>query len=239
MRRFLLAAALLALPIQAAAATLTLDVQPVSICSQSYCTPADFGRKHTQRIWAQAGIELNFLRTYKTDPLAVSTDSRGNFDPFDAIHQYALWEITAGTARPGTAYMGFLGPLTGRSLGIAFVNPPGAYVLPYGMAEPQVNRRFTSAVVAHELGHILGVGHQEGGTLMAPTISALNFRDWNYVPALNPETAAHARTSPLLRPAAGHVEVETPWAAVTAVPLVPSAASLSVGVLLLLRMRRS
>lgn len=236
MRRLLLAIGLLALPIQAPAATLTLDVQPVRICTDDSCAPARFGRKYLGRIWDQAGIELNILRPYRTEVRPLSKGSSAALDARDTLYTFASRQRADGI-RPNTAYLGFAEPLAGRTLGMAFVNSPGLDPWPYGIVEPQKNRRYGGAIAAHEIGHLLGLPHIEGETLMDPTFSPSEFENPAFLPPLSADIISAVRASSLLRPGAtGVAGAET--ASIAAVPLPPAAALLAGGLVLLLRFRR-
>jgi hypothetical protein len=236
MRHLALAIALL-VPFQAMAATLRLDLQPVHVCTPAGCPPSDYSRYYFDRVMAPAGIQVRHLRPTASPPLALPRDAAGALDPVGALMGFARWQLAAGT-QPGTAYVGFAGPLSGSTLGIAFRNAPGFASLPFGLTEPQANRRLTAAIVAHEIGHVLGAPHVESDTLMGRTLAPWLFEDRRYLPPLNPATVLAMRSSPILRATGDPAGSLTASVYIAPVPGLPAGAALLTALALLARLRR-
>lgn len=224
MRQFFPFMLALALPLETDAATLQVDLQPVRICIAEGCAEPTFAKRYLKQIWAQTDIRVKVLRPVSSDILEIETDALEDLDANDALYDFAFWQMDQGL-RPGTAYMGFTGPLAGSTLGLAFVNEPELTLFPYGIAEA-LDGRYGAAVVAHELGHILGARHVGGVSLMSPSITRSHYDDAGFLPTIGDDLFQTIRTSPLLIPAS---LVADP----APVPL-PSAAPALVGSVLLL-----
>lgn len=194
--RCLLLVLALGFPIPAMAAVVQVDLQPVSVCTESGCARPVLKKTYLRRIWAQAGVRVRVLAPISSDLLDIETDAAGELDVTDALYDFAFWHMDeVGRAR--TAYMGFTAPLSGRTLGMAFVNEPGLTLFPYGIAE-SLGGRYGAAVVAHELGHILGAHHDSGTSLMSPVLSRSDYDDPDFLPALDDGIFRIVRESPLL-----------------------------------------
>lgn len=222
--RCLLFALALAFPFPAAAAVVQVDLQPVSVCTEAGCARPSFRKRYLKRIWAQVGIGINILSPISSDVLDIATDAHGELDATDALYDFAFWHMDE-SGRAGTAYMGFTAPLAGRTLGMAFVNEPSLTLFPYGIAE-SLGGRYGAAVVAHELGHILGAHHDSGTSLMSPVLTRSDYDDPYFLPAIDSEIFRTIRDSPLLTS-------RQALAVPVAIPL-PSAAPALLGALVLL-----
>jgi len=119
-----------------------------------------------------------------------------------------------------------------NTIGIAFQNGP-----PFALVEsdrtdfspvPGRDRRFQAALVAHELGHVLGVDHpmdalgndiEDRGALMSPFFYPSDYSDPDFVLEVREDNATAMRQSPFLR--------------IIPIPVPPSLPLLGVGMLLL------
>ena len=207
----------LALLLPGPAAASTIAVQPVRVCTADGCPSVTFDPVYLKRVWAQADVDIRIRKPRRSALLDIDRDAAGELDAMDALYDYAFWQMDHEVL-PNTAYIGFTGPLSGRTIGMGFVNGPGLTLFPYGIAE-DVGGRYGAAVVAHELGHVLGASHDSGVSLMAPTLRASDFADPDYLPTITPYVFDATDESPLLG--------ETETLAMAPIPLPATASSLA------------
>lgn len=238
-------------PVQAA--TLTFDLQPVALCENAVvCNAPDVDYGYLQTIYSQVDIVVNVLSTiFDTglildrnaggEIIATETDING-FLTGGALRQFTdSFELASPSpfpvydVDPNTIYMGFTGDLAPPTLGVAWED---SAFLPFGIVENTAGIfgggdsavRLTTAVLAHEIGHVLGGRHEDalaGTDLMRATINPAFFGDANNVPTFSAANSTEIRASLLLQAAP-----------VAAVPLPASLPALLSGVFLLAGLRR-
>ena len=246
----LFAALLLCAPAQAA--TQGFNLQLVTLCEgAATCDAPGIDVDYLQSIYTQIDIEVNVLSTIVDNDLILQRNGDGLIISAEAnssgqLTGGALLQFTESFSLvpgsfgpfnidPNTIYMGITGDLAPPTLGVAFVDAPGA---PFGIVENttvldgggDAVERFTTAVLAHEIGHVLGGEHElatEATNLMRATINRANFNDANFVPDFADANANAITSSDLLF-----------LSPVTAIPLPATLPALLGGLLVLVALRR-
>ena len=242
----------LALAAPAHAATQGFNLQLVTICEgAATCAAPGIDIGYLQSIYTQIDIDVNVFSTIVDNDLVLERDGDGKIIPArtdengqlfgGALQQFTdSFDLVPGPGvlfdiAPNTIYMGITGDLLEPTLGVAFVDAPTA---PFGIVENTsvlqggggAIERFTTAVLAHEVGHVLGGEHElavASTNLMRATINQANFNDANFIPDFSAANAAEIASSELLF-----------LSPVMPVPLPSTLPTLLGGVLLLVGLRR-
>ena len=242
----------LALVAPAQAASQGFNLQLVSLCEGvALCDPPGIDVGYLQSIYTQIDVQVNVLSTIIDNDLILERDGGGKIIPTltdgdgrligGALRQFTdSFDTNPGPGvsydiDPNTIYMGITGDLLEPTLGVAFVDAPTA---PFGIVQNtsvldgggDAVTRFTTAVLAHEIGHVLGGEHEAATSstnLMRATINRANFNDANFIPDFSSANATEITASELLF-----------LSPVTAVPLPATLPALLGGILLMAGLRR-
>ncbi|MEP4198788.1 MAG: hypothetical protein ABJL99_24445 [Aliishimia sp.] len=207
----------------AQAATQSFNLQLVSLCEgAAVCEEpgVDFG--YLQSIYSQIDVVVNVLSTVIDNTLILERDSSGNIIPSQtnvngqliggALLQFTQSFVQTSAAGSffdidaNTIYMGITGDLLSPTLGVAFVDAP---VVPFGIVEntaaliggSAAAERFTTAVLAHEIGHVLGGEHEDAvlvTDLLQASVNQSFFTNETYLPTFSTVNANQIIDSDLL-----------------------------------------
>ncbi|MCC2615692.1 hypothetical protein LJ739_05510 [Aestuariibacter halophilus] len=149
-----------------------IDIKPIQVCDDAgtTCAGMNFFENFTDKIWAQAGIDINFLSSaqiLETDWLDVDIDSNPANGELDneaiAMIDYADANINDSNATLAInmffvdlldSSAGFFGLGCGAPIYAAFcVNRTGIFISDNIF---DINRYDT---IAHEIGHVIGLTH--------------------------------------------------------------------------------
>lgn len=246
----MLASAAVTAPVQAASQGFNLQL--VTLCEgAATCSAPGIDIGYLQSIYTQIDINVNVLSTIVDNDLILDRNGDGKIIPATtdsngqliggALDQFTeSFNVSAGSfpifdIDPNTVYMGFTGDLLEPTLGVAFVDTSFS---PFGIVENTsvlqggtggAIERFTTAVLAHEIGHVLGGEHEAATSstnLMRATINQSNFNVAGFIPDFSAANAAEITSSALL--------FQSP---VTAVPLPATLPALLGGLLLMAGLR--
>ncbi|WOI53872.1 VPLPA-CTERM sorting domain-containing protein [Parvularcula sp. LCG005] len=207
----------------ASAATYSVKLQPITICEPAVpesCVLPTFDVDYLNAIFGVIGIFVDVQPSYQITAVTPTREAgTNNVRPVETLTDYTDFQDAMGFD-PNTIYIGFTDSMIDTILGLAYVNDPDdTYPAPYGLVENlaalailagdavtpaqqgQVTR-FITAVLAHEMGHVLSAIHPEGdnSSLMAEYISATPFADPSFVAMFSPFSAEQILRSNLLEP---------------------------------------
>lgn len=200
------------------------NLQLVTLCEgAATCSAPGIDEGYLQSIYTQLDININVLSTIIDNDLILERNGDGKIIPATtssngqltggALKQFTYsFDVSAGSfpifdIDPNTIYMGFTGDLLEPTLGIAFVDTSFS---PFGIVENTsvlqggsggAIERFTTAVLAHEIGHVLGGEHEAATSstnLMRATINQGNFNTASFIPDFSAANAAEIISSALL-----------------------------------------
>lgn len=204
----------------AAAASLSFDVQLYSACEAAVpnsCLEPRFDEIYLQSIYAQLDIGVNFQPTIDLtgQGLVLSRSGGGRIEPFDTLLSLQAFQNDRGRAA-NTVYALFTDEFDGATVGLAFVDaPPAPYAVVQNIAALRAAdlgpgtpaelvasaERLAAAVLAHEIGHVLGGEHgfaPLATQLLTTVMSESLFYDPDFLPSFSAINAAEILASPLL-----------------------------------------
>ena len=159
-------ASLLMVSAGAKALPFQLTIQPINVCDNlgNNCgNPAEnVFLTETQKIWAQAGIDVTFLAFNQLNNTSFLSIDEDNLTPAPSLADLAFGFGNQQNADPTVINMYFVDDIdaagSGTTFGIAFVNGNGIAI---------ADEIFTGLgridTIAHEIGHNLGLSHSDPG----------------------------------------------------------------------------
>ena len=146
-----------------------LTIQPINVCDNAGLNcgnPAEnVFAAETQKIWAQAGIDVTFLAFNQLNNTSFLSIDEDNVTPAPSLANLAFGAGNQQNADPTVINMYFVDDIdaggAGTTFGIAFVGGNGVAIADEVFTANGGLGRIDT--IAHELGHNLGLSHSDPG----------------------------------------------------------------------------
>lgn len=227
MRALFLSLILMVAALPASATSLSLNLQPVSLCTDDFvndsCGKVTIDKDYLNEIYGQIDIQVTVLDSFSLLGFPLVSDSNGDINPNLALATFGLF--LEPKIEPNTVYVAFLGDLTGDTVGLAYLD---ADDFPFAIVQDTYSDQISTQITAHEVGHVLGGEHEDADLstqLMFPQLNVSIAGQPGFVPGISDANAATMRSSALLAP-------------VQTIPVPPALPLLATGWVALFALRR-